>query len=276
MFNNYVINTWLWLLGHRRHHLGSLVPVNTVWGDGSLFPVIALKYYRYMDTDLDFLFMAVSGTNSLSYNGRAVQPPFTDPGNYEVAVTSGKVTIDLYYGNLGAGGGMMIDAFNVNQSNWIDDDFVKVYTNGTLNPAETASANDEGILSGASETIEAIDVDGLGFLEWDKIGGLANTGSDYTKLINEAGLLIAFYQNMPVPVPQQDCNQLLQRIHYLQNTLNAEIRAWENSGSPGTEPSSIVLLRSLIANYLKEYQQGGCVFPVSSPGGTIPKIPGEN
>jgi hypothetical protein len=195
---NFTINYIVYTPGHRRHHSGSQTQLLNPPASGMVtvndsIPVTPFSSFRYMGNDLPFAFMSVTGASDGSHI-------YTTPETQNIPVGNAPVRILIVYapvGGIGGDGyGVWVDAFDVETGDFSDSDFIQVYTNGILDNAKTAIANNDGIVS--SDTAEDMRaytaVDGIPFLEWLKIGGTANEAADYDLQMHENGFVFAFYQ----------------------------------------------------------------------------------
>lgn len=73
---------------------------------------------------------------------------------------------------------------------------MQVFTNGALDNAQTTTANIDGVVaSSTAEDMRANNaVDGVPFLEWQKIAGATVNVVDYNLQVHEGGLAFAFCQ----------------------------------------------------------------------------------
>jgi len=190
---NYIVYT----AGHRRHHAGSqtqLIPqVNGTATAGDSFPVTAFPFLPYNGQNLPFAFMSVVGAADGSHL-------YTTPGTQNIAVGDTNVKVLIVYAPVGGGGpgeGVWVDAFNVNIGDFSDSDFMWVYTNNALDNAKTLTANNDGFVSSVTaEDLRSFNsVDGVPFLEWQKIGDSTVNEVDYYLQPHEGGLVFAFYQS---------------------------------------------------------------------------------
>jgi hypothetical protein len=205
---NYTINYIVYTAGHRHHHAGTqtqLIPsAPGVSNPGEHFPVFAFPTLPYMGTNLPFAFMSVVGNADNNHL-------YTTPGNKDVQTGNVDIKITIVYAPAGGGDGhggpgVWVDAFNVDIGDFSDSDFMQVYTNGSLDSAQSLEANNDGIVSSASaEDMRAYNmVDGVPFLEWEKVNGPTLTNVDYQLAKGEGGIVFAFYQTPPSsrpPVP---------------------------------------------------------------------------
>jgi hypothetical protein len=188
--------------GHRRRHAGTqtqLIPSATGTATaGDSFPVTAFASLPYLGNNLPFAFMSVTG----AADGNHL---YTTPGTQNIAVGNTNIRVLVVYAPAGGigdgkGEGVWVDAFNVDLGDFSDADFMQVYTNGILDEAQTATANNDGVVSSAqAEDLRSLAaVDGVPFLEWQKIGGATVNNIDYDLQAHEGGFLFAFYK-APAP-----------------------------------------------------------------------------
>jgi hypothetical protein len=183
--------------GHRHHHAGSqtqLIPATlgaASYGDS--IPVTAFAALPYMGNNLPFAFMSVAGAADGSHI-------YTSPGTQNIPVGNTDIKVLVVYapaGGIGGDGyGVWVDAFNVDICDFSDSDFMKVYSNNSLDNAKTLAANNDGIVS--SDSIEDLransTVDGVPYFEWEKVGGSTFNSLDYTLQKLECGIVFAFYK----------------------------------------------------------------------------------
>jgi len=197
--SNYTINYIVYTPGHRHHHAGTqtqLIPPATGQSlQGEHFPVFAFPSLPFGANNLPFAFMSVAGNADDNHL-------YTSPGNKDVTTGTGDIKITIVYAPQGGGDGhggpgIWVDAFNVDTGDFSDSDFMQVFTNGNLDPAKTLTANDDGVVSSATaEDLRANQiVDGVPFRQWEKIGGANITSPDYMLVVNEGGIVFAFYQS---------------------------------------------------------------------------------
>jgi hypothetical protein len=202
---NYTINYIIYTAGHRHHHAGTqtqLIPsAPGVSNPGEHFPVFAFSSLPYMGNNLPFAFMSVVGNADNNHL-------YTTPGNKDIQTGNSDIKITIVYAPVGGiggpgGPGVWVDAFNVDIGDFSDSDFMQVYTNGILDNAQSLTANNNGVVSSAmAEDLRAYHiVDGVPFLEWQKISGSTVTNPDYMLAKNEDGLVFAFYQTPATTVP---------------------------------------------------------------------------
>jgi hypothetical protein len=197
--SNYTVDYIVYTPGHRHHHAGTqthLIPsANGQSNQGEHFPVFAFASLPYMDANLPFAFMSVVGNADDNHL-------YTAPGNKDITTGTNDIRITIVYAPQGGGDGhggpgVWVDAFNVDIGDFSDSDFMQVYTNNVLDNAETASANDDGIVSSANpEDMRAYpNVDSVPFLEWSKVSGPLVTNPDYQLAKSEGGIIFAFFQS---------------------------------------------------------------------------------
>ncbi|GAC1440397.1 MAG: hypothetical protein NVSMB63_06760 [Sediminibacterium sp.] len=200
---NYIIYT----AGHRHHHAGTqtqLIPAaNGTATAGDSIPVTAFASLPYMGNNLPFAFMSVTGAADGSHL-------YTTPGTQNIPVGNTNIKILIVYapaGGIGGNGyGVWVDAFNVDTGNFSDSDFMQVYTNGSLDNAKTATANNDGTVSSdLAEDMRANNVvDGVPFLEWQKINGPTVNAANYNLQMHENGIAFSFYQTPQTRVVPPD------------------------------------------------------------------------
>lgn len=197
--STYTVNYIVYTAGHRHHHAGSqtqlIPPASGVSSLGEHFPVFAPPTLPYNGNNLSFAFMSVVG----NADGNHL---YTSPGTKDVQTGSANIVVTVVYapaGGIGNGGpGVWVDAFNVNTGQFSDSDFMQVLTNGSVDAAKTATANNDGVVSSATaeDMRSYAQVDGVPFLKWEKIANPNTETStiDYNLQRNEGGLVFAFYQ----------------------------------------------------------------------------------
>lgn len=211
---NYIINYIVYTQGHRRHHAGTQTQLFPPRGDpptlpggqsspGEHFSVFAPAEWVYMGQNLSFAFMSVAG--NIDHNHL-----YTTPGIKNVNTGTGDITITIVYappggGNGHGGPGIWVDAFNVDRGDFSDNDFMQVFTDGSLDNAKTLTANNDGVVSSATaEDMRANStVEGVPFLQWEKLGNpnMPVRNSDYMLAQNEGGIAFAFYQSPEIQIP---------------------------------------------------------------------------
>jgi hypothetical protein len=207
---NYTINYIVYTAGHRHHHAGTqtqLIPsAPGVSNPGEHFPVFAFPTLPYMGNNLPFAFMSVVGNADNNHL-------YTTPGNKDVQTGNTDIKITIVYAPQGGidghgGPGVWVDAFNVDIGDFSDSDFMSVYTNGTLDNAQSLTANNDGVVSSVkAEDMRAYaTVDGVPFLEWEKVSGSTVTNPDYMLAAQENGIVFAFYQTPGNRVPYVPAN----------------------------------------------------------------------
>lgn len=201
--SNYTVDYIVYTPGHRHHHAGTqthLIPsANGQSNQGEHFPVFAFPSLPYMENNLPFAFMSVVGNADSNHL-------YTTPGNKDVLTGGGDIKITVVYAPQGGGDGhggpgVWVDAFNVDTGDFSDSDFMQVFTNNVLDAAKTLTANNDGVVSSATpEDLRAnAVVDGVPFLQWEKVGGADLTNPDYMLVKNEGGIVFAFYQTPARP-----------------------------------------------------------------------------
>ncbi len=204
--------------GHRHHHAGTqtqLIPAaNGTATAGDSIPVTAFASLPYMGTNLPFAFMSITGAADGSHL-------YTTPGTQNIPVGNNNIKILIVYapaGGIGGNGyGVWVDAFNVDTGDFSDSDFMQVYTNNAVDNARTATANNDGIVSSdLAEDMRAYNVvDGVPFLEWQKIGGATVNTADYNLQVHETGLVFAFYQTPQTRVVPPDLKNREKEIGWI-------------------------------------------------------------
>jgi hypothetical protein len=145
----------------------------------------------WMDGDVShsakFAFWSITGgSNGASFSTQNTPPP-TNVGNADIIATAWYIAGD------GPGEpGIFIDAFDVNQGIFVDDDFVSVTPDNAL----TAAANNDGFVPTASiENIDAYaSIHNAPFQNWTVVEGSETVNAkDLQAAANSFAIAFAFY-----------------------------------------------------------------------------------
>jgi len=187
----------------------------------------------------------------------------TEPGgtNHHVEVGDQPVTAMVVYvlfsGGPGPCGGVRVDAFDQDTNVALDNDFMSVIENGSVNTVMSGIANEDGIVSSArQEDLRAYDHIGSRlFRRWELItppvdpNFPSNTvieDRDYTMQADECGVLFAFFQTPADYTPPKQ--YILDKVHQdIYKTVAAEFN-W--GPGPLEDPS----WGSRMENRLKELE----------------------
>lgn len=195
-----------WISRGRRHHgsssLDLVPPLSSTAADPGVYQALASPQYPYTDAQGKpqtawFAFWSVTG----GANG-----PFVTPQNsVNVPVGDDPVNAIAWYVPLGDGNGQpgtLIDAFDVNLGNFVDDDFVSVAPDAGLG----AAANEDGwVPSAALEHIQAFaSIHATPLLNWQVVlqsppGADTVVAADLQAAAQSQGVAFAFYQRPSGP-----------------------------------------------------------------------------
>jgi len=190
--------------GHRRRHAGAvaadiITPLNSTVTDPGTYQALASPFLPWTDSNgqqenVSFAFWSVTG----SANGAFV----TTSQSLAVNVDSSDVTATAWYLPPGTGPnggpGIIIDAFDVNQGTFVDDDFVTVAPDGGLSFA----ANDDGwVPTTNAEDINAFNaIHAVPFTDWMVFAGTESvTNEDLSAAKATSAVAFAFYQSPAQP-----------------------------------------------------------------------------
>lgn len=187
-----------WISRGRRHHGSAaqdiVTPLNTAASDGGAYQAWASPEITWSDAQgehtADFAFWSVTG----AADGASIAAA----PSLSVPVGSGDVNATAWYLPTGGGGGnggpgVYIDAFDVNQGTFVDDDFVDVPSD----PMLTAAANEDGFVPTASaEQIEAFaSIHLVPFLDWRVVAGAETvSGRELDAAAGSVAVAFAFFQ----------------------------------------------------------------------------------
>jgi hypothetical protein len=192
--------------GHRRRHAGAvaadiITPLTSTVTDPGQYQALASPSMPWTDGNgkqvtVDFAFWSVVG----AADGASI----TTNQSLAVNVDSTDVTATAWYiptgGGPNGGPGVIIDAFDVGQGAFVDDDFVSVSPDGNL----TFEANDDGwVPTATAEDIEAYAlIHSVPFSKWLVVAGTeltkAGDPNDLQAQAQSVAVAFAFYQ---VPAP---------------------------------------------------------------------------
>jgi hypothetical protein len=196
--------------GGRRLHAGAATddivsPPSTATPDGGSYQAWASPSITWSDTQgehsADFAFWSVVG----AAGGASVT---TDP-SLQITVESSDVQAVAWYlptgGGKGPGGpAFYIDAFDVNEGRFFDEDFVTISPDASL----SAEANETGVVPTASaeDILAVVSIEGVPFLDWTefvKPKPQVVTGEDLHAAKETTAVAFAFYQTPASVVPRR-------------------------------------------------------------------------
>lgn len=185
-----------WISRGRRHHGSSWAdivspPPPSTMAPGETFqPPWAPPSITWMDGSgshsANFAFWSVTGGVN-AYFSLLNTPPSATVGNSDMHATA------WYIEGGGGGEGLFIDAFDVNQGIFVDDDFVTVTPDASL----TAAANADGYVPTTStEHINAAtQIHNVPFYDWTVVSGTEPVSmEDLQALARSSAIAFAFYQ----------------------------------------------------------------------------------
>jgi hypothetical protein len=196
--------------GHRRRHAGAvaadiITPLSSTVTDPGTYQALASPFLPWTDgngqqENVSFAFWSVTG----AADGPAVST------NESLAVNDGAndVVATAWYIPPGSGGGgnggpgIIIDAFDVNQGTFVDDDFVTVSPDASL----TFAANDDGwVPTTNAEDVNAFSaIHAVPFLDWTVFAGTeAVVNGDLKAAVTTSAVAFAFYQSPQSPGPHR-------------------------------------------------------------------------
>jgi hypothetical protein len=195
-----------WISRGRRHHGSAaadlVAPLSTGETDGNTYQAWASPSITWTDGTgehtASFAFWSVTG----SADGASV----STNTSLTVNVGSSDVAATAWYIPTGGNGGpgVLIDAFDVNQGNFVDDDFVDVVTDPTM----TFVANDEGwvpTMSAAEDIRAYTSIHAVPFTDWTVVlGSEAVSNEDLDAAQNTSAVAFAFYQTPSVVIKKPD------------------------------------------------------------------------
>lgn len=196
--------------GGRRLHAGTATddivsPLSTATPDGGMYQAWASPSITWSDMQgthsADFAFWAVVG----AAGGASV----STNQSLQITVEGSDVQAVAWYLPTGVGNGpggpaFYIDAFDVNEGRFFDEDFVTISPDASL----SANANETGVVpTGSAEDIQAVAaIEGVPFLDWTEfvqpkpqvIGG-----EDLHAAEGATAVAFAFYQTPASVVPRR-------------------------------------------------------------------------
>ena len=191
--------------GGRRLHSGTATddivsPLVTGAANGEPYEAWAPPTIEWTDKEgkhaADFAFWSVVGAQG----GASV----TTEQSLDITVGGSDVQASAWYLPSGGGGNggpaFYVDAFDVNEGRFFNEDFVTVSPDGSL----SANANETGVVPTATaEDITAVSaIEGVPFLDWTEFvqpSPQVVTGEDLHAPLEETAVAFAFYQTPPSP-----------------------------------------------------------------------------
>ena len=238
-----------WTSRGKRRHGSAMVdivpPQQSTMSAGNMFqPSWAAPKISWVDGNVshsaNFAFWSVTGGigGAIATTQNTAAP--VGVGNTDLVATA------LYIaGGGGVGGppgaGVLIDAFDVDQGAFVDDDFVKVKPDANL----TAAANNDGFVPTASlEHVDAVlQIHAAPFSDWKVVAGTeAVNKEDLQAAAQSSAIAFAFYQ---VPLRADDPCQVLQDDL---DQINVELRYWRKkllTVGPSERPEINTRIRKL-------------------------------
>jgi hypothetical protein len=185
-----------WVSRGKRHHGSTAIdidtPVDTSGQSGGKYQPFGPTKIDWSDSTGDhsaqFAFWSFTGTSDGSLVSTEHSP--------SVGIGDTPINAIAWYIPIGGGGngapGVIIDAFDVDLGNFVDDDFVKVTPDANL----TAAANNDGYVPTAKvEDINAFaSIHNVPFDKWMSVSGSETIqGQDVKTVVNSYAIDFAFY-----------------------------------------------------------------------------------
>jgi len=194
--------------GHRRRHAGAvsadiITPLTSTVTDPGTYQALASPFLPWTDgngqqQNVSFAFWSVTGA--------ADGPSVTTNQSLAVNVDSSDVVATAWYIPTGGGGnggpGVIIDAFDVNQGTFVDDDFVTVSPDANL----TFAANDDGwVPTTKTEDVNAFTaIHAVPFADWTVFAGTETVVNEDLKAgATTSAVAFAFYLSPQSPLPHK-------------------------------------------------------------------------
>jgi hypothetical protein len=195
----------MWVSRRKRGHGSTAVPVSPLQNPSILSPGdtfsaswVPSSIPWENNTTLNFAFWSVTGGRDGSIATRDNPPSPVKVGDVNIMATawyilSNTIPTDQF--------GLLVDAFDINIGNFVDDDFVEVKdSNQVTNANLTFRANNEGFVPTAFlEYINAFSsIHSVPFQSWQVIGTESVENSKLVAAKDSAAIAFAFYQTPAV------------------------------------------------------------------------------
>lgn len=229
-----------WISRGRRRHGSAMAdivqPQHSTMSPGNTFqPNWAAPTISWVDINgshtASFAFWSITGGIGGATATTQNTAPSVGVGNTDIVATA--LYISQGTGSGSGTKGVFIDAFDVNQGAFVDDDFVEVKPDANL----AAAANNDGFVPTASlEHIEAfLLIHAVPFSDWKVVvGPEAVNKEDMQAAAQSSGIAFAFYQLPPrVDDPCQDLQDELDHINADLRFLRKKLLTANASERPG-------------------------------------------